>query len=633
MPAPVTSPEFPHSPKVRRTSTQGDAAPTSTGSWFGALAEDVGGAADDGPASRYDWGTQVEGADSQFMTRQASRLKGASRSTVQRLYRSFLGGRALLALALLLAHVVVALLGSRSGLLAVVASVGYAVSAIAMWLVPRLGQLGASPLLPGLLRRQGLATIGVDLLVFSALHVLAREGTFNYAALLVLPVVMAGALAPRLVALGVASIATVVLLVQAVAEVLAGGNTAGLITQTGIAGIGFFLVALLMSELSARLAREELTSRGSLELARQQAQLNRLVIDEMQEGVLVVDRRGRVRASNPAARTLLAAEGQVRSGAFQLRGVPSWAPLVDAMEEAFTAHAKWPIAGRPISLFFEDGQRRQLQLRMRFTQRRDADASEDFCVLFIEDVRTVQARVRQEKLAAMGRVSAGIAHEIRNPLAAIAQANALLSEDAVAPAQRQLTQMVSDNVDRLKRIVDDVLEVAPSNVFHSPVIDLAEQVATICGDWAGTAGVGVGGDSALRVDLPGPGETLHVHFDPHHLRRVLVNLLDNAHRHGTGTRAATWVQLTSASGAAELGVFSDGPPIEAEVERRLFEPFFSTRSRGSGLGLYICRELCEQHGADIDFRPWPATSRYRNEFHVQMPLAPDAPTGSTLVQR
>ena len=82
-------------------------------------------------------------------------------------------------------------------------------------------------------------------------------------------------------------------------------------------------------------------------------------------------------------------------------------------------------------------------------------------MLFLEDVRSVQARSRQEKLAAMGRVSAGIAHEIRNPLAAIAQANALLAEDATDPAQRQLMRMVTENVERLKRIVDDVMEVAP----------------------------------------------------------------------------------------------------------------------------------------------------------------------------
>ena len=105
---------------------------------------------------------------------------------------------------------------------------------------------------------------------------------------------------------------------------------------------------------------------------------------------------------------------------------------------------------------------RTVRLRVRFTRKREPAASEEYCVLFLEDVRTVQARSRQEKLAAMGRVSAGIAHEIRNPLAAISQANALMAEDATEPGQRQLTRMVSDNVARLKRLVDDVLDVTPA---------------------------------------------------------------------------------------------------------------------------------------------------------------------------
>ena len=227
--------------------------------------------------------------------------------------------------------------------------------------------------------------------------------------------------------------------------------------------------------------------------------------------------------------------------------------------------------------------------------------------LFLEDVRNMQARSRQEKLAAMGRVSAGIAHEIRNPLAAIAQANALLAEDATDAAQRQLTRMVADNVDRLKRIVDDVMEVAPGAVQDIVAIDATAMVAAICSDWARSVGVKLGEQSVLRVELP--PQPLGVAFDAEHLRRVLVNLLDNAHRHASGAPGAVVLRLDSRDDArAFLSVASDGTPITAEVERYLFEPFFSTRSRGTGLGLYICRELCERYGASIDYRARAATA-------------------------
>jgi len=232
-------------------------------------------------------------------------------------------------------------------------------------------------------------------------------------------------------------------------------------------------------------------------------------------------------------------------------------------------------------------------------------------------VRNMQARSRQEKLAAMGRVSAGIAHEIRNPLAAISQANALLSEDATDPAQRKLMRMVSDNVERLKRIVDDVMEVAPGVVQEVGVIDATAQVAAVCGEWARAAGISAGANGQLHVDLP--PEPLGVLFDAEHLRRVLVNLLDNALRYASKSPGAIHLRLDSRHEAqAFLSIASDGAPIPPDVEPYLFEPFFSTRSRGTGLGLYICRELCERYGASIDYRLRTDGDRQRNEFFVDM---------------
>ena len=233
----------------------------------------------------------------------------------------------------------------------------------------------------------------------------------------------------------------------------------------------------------------------------------------------------------------------------------------------------------------------------------------------------MQARVRQEKLAAMGRVSAGIAHEIRNPLAAISQANALMAEDATTPSQRQLTSMVSDNVARLKRIVDDVMEVAPGQDHEPAVVDLTALVGAVCSEWVLGQTLLAGPDSALRLELP--GEPLAALFDPDHLRRVLINLLDNALRHATGRPGSVVLRLFAPDAdRAILSVASDGDPIAPDVERFLFEPFFSTRSRGTGLGLYICRELCERYGASIDYRARPVTEPSRNDFSVVMKRMP-----------
>jgi two-component system sensor histidine kinase PilS (NtrC family) len=385
---------------------------------------------------------------------------------------------------------------------------------------------------------------------------------------------------------------------------------------------------LLTAEMADRLTRQEAAARSTLEMARQQALLNRLMIEEMQDGVMVVDNEGHVRAANPAAMALIGAPPGRRFMAFDLRQHEAWEPLWLALERAW-ATGFWPDGGEEIRLRLSQGakvEERGLRLRMRFTRRQDAAEPVDvdkpgeslLCVLFVEDVRTLQSRARQEKLAAMGRVSAGIAHEIRNPLAAIAQANALLAEDLMQPAQRQLTRMVADNVVRLQRIVDDVMEVAPGAPREAPVIDLSAQVQMLCNDWGRTANLPQIGPSPLMVEA-GDG-VLPVRFDPDHLRRVLVNLLDNAHRHGSGRTDALWVRV-HARGDAQVvvSVASDGAPIAPDVEPYLFEPFFSTRSRGSGLGLYICRELCERYGATIEYHPRGAGARHRNVFVMTLP--------------
>ena len=228
----------------------------------------------------------------------------------------------------------------------------------------------------------------------------------------------------------------------------------------------------------------------------------------------------------------------------------------------------------------------------------------------------------------MGRVSAGIAHEIRNPLAAIAQANAVLSEDNDGPAHDRLTSMVASNVERLKRIVDDVLEVAPGAATAGGAIDSRAAIAAVADEWQVAKGLDDGESCPLRIELP--GEELWVRFDAEHMRRVLVNLLDNALRHASGMPASVRLRLaTRDAREASLSVASDGPAITHEVERYLFEPFFSTRSRGTGLGLYICRELCERNGAKIDFRRLGAGHAYSNEFVVSLrreAMSPLAPT-------
>jgi two-component system sensor histidine kinase PilS (NtrC family) len=234
--------------------------------------------------------------------------------------------------------------------------------------------------------------------------------------------------------------------------------------------------------------------------------------------------------------------------------------------------------------------------------------------MFLEDLREMEARVRTEKMAAMGRMSAAVAHEIRNPLAAITQANALLEEDLQDSAHRQLTGMVAQNAQRLARIVEEILnlsraqEQAPE--VQTRALRLDDMAQRICADWAQqNAAV-----QRLRV-ATGTGHTA-ILFEPEHLRRLMVNLLDNALRYASQAAGAIQVSTDASSGQVRLLVWSDGRPLEKTVQSHLFEPFFSSESRSSGLGLYICRELCERHGALVGYQRIARQNVEGNEFFV-----------------
>ena len=315
-----------------------------------------------------------------------------------RVYRAFLNARAVLALTLLALIGFLHAVGTATPTWMRLMTLGYAGLAWLVWWWP--SQRRPAPSQQSTLRpRQALGSVGVDLAFFSALHYLTGS-TVNSQALLVLPVLMAGVLMPRIMALGTAAVATLNLLGAAVLQGVQGqAQLTQLMTQAGLTGIGLFAIAILSNELATRLAREERSARGSLELARQQAELNRLVLEEMTEGVMVVDRRGRVRTANPAARRLLSAHGIAPTAPFQLRGVPAWQPLVESVEGAIRRPLQAE-GGQEIRLHFDDHAQRELRLRVRFTRGRPDQpdqpehAREEMCVMLLEDLLLVKKRRR-----------------------------------------------------------------------------------------------------------------------------------------------------------------------------------------------------------------------------------------------
>lgn len=437
------------------------------------------------------------------------------------------------------------------------------------------------------------ATIGLDVATFSALHFL-QGGTINYTPLFALPVLQAAVLGTLPLALGTTAIVTLVLLAEAWHWSLQlPAETTVRMLQSGLAGTGLFIVAYLTNHLALRLSRQEAMALQNARQARVQMLVNERVIEHLSDGVLVVDQQMVVQAANPSARHLLEWESLGRSLPFDLDAERGWSALADLVSRTF---ALGSAQRADVELQFEPLPRCLLHARTQLAEAL-TDGAQSLCVLFLQDQREMEARMRTEKLAAMGRMSAAVAHEIRNPLATIAQANALLGEELSDPMQQRLVTMVSQNALRLSRIVDEILDVA--RVEHmgasvaGPSLVLDDAVGTMCEEWISQR------KASTRVRLTLAAGARKVRFEPDHLRRVLVNLLDNAWHYADHAAAVEVRTQLSAKGDAQLQVWSAGPMLEQTVQRHLFEPFFSSQSRSSGLGLYICRELCERHGASI----------------------------------
>lgn len=556
-----------------------------------------------------------------------SSTKDKGPNEFERLWRGFMTARVTLGLMLLLLQSSLWVLGQTHQLWLIYICGGYLAIAIAVRFYAPPRQLSRN-FLPG-----WFFTIGIDVAVFSALQIL-QGGGINYAPLLALPVLLASVLGSLFLAMGTAAAASLILLGHSTWLALyALGDPTQHFVQSALTGAGLFVIAFLANQLSSRLAQEEERSRLSQRAVQIQRQVNELVIESLTDGILVVDSKGTVRAANPAARKLLGSERATLEATFQLASEVAWAELDHLARQSFV---KVDLRRSDVTVHHTGQGLRRLRVRTRMTTRQ-APEDENLCVMFLQDQREMEARTRADKLASMGRMSAAVAHEIRNPLAAISQANALLDEDVSDPKLRQLTQMIAQNANRLGKIVEEVLNIAHVQSRDSAAatlsLALVEATQRIGRDWAAQTR----STEKLTVNPSAEQNRLaQVAFEPEHLRRVLINLLDNALRYASGQAGS--IQLGteqnlgsydgpagSVSAQAALFVWSDGPPLEPSVERHLFEPFFSSESRSSGLGLYICRELCDGHGASIIYRrnerSMQGQQRAGNEFYVSFRTA------------
>ncbi len=373
-----------------------------------------------------------------------------------------------------------------------------------------------------------------------------------------------------------AAYATLAVLLENVFRLLSGRETAEFFT-VGVTCIGFFAIAQVARLLALRaIANEDLARQRGVDLA-SQLRLNRQIIQDMQDGVLVIGEGGIVRQFNPQAVALLGAE--LREGVTLGEHAPALErELRRRMEHGDSAHS-----------LRADGSGKMLLAR--FLPAGEANET----LVYLEDFDRIHRQIQQVKLAALGRLTASIAHEIRNPLASVSHAAELLREEKRGEMQARLIRIIGNNAQRIDRLVADVLALGRRDEALPEALPLAEFVGEFLDEFQLTDG-GAHGVVVSRVPAG-----LEMAMDRTHLRQILWNLVGNARRHCSGAPAAVKIDAALRDdGRVALDVFDDGPGIPENLRAQIFEPFFTTHSKGTGLGLYISRELAEANGAVLE---------------------------------
>jgi two-component system, NtrC family, sensor histidine kinase PilS len=426
--------------------------------------------------------------------------------------------------------------------------------------------------------------VGTDIVCLTVLSHASGGVQNGIGILLLVSLAAAGLISRGRTTLFFAALASIAVLLQHSYEVLAQDADITRYVQAGLLSAAYFVVAWLAHTLAQyAIASERLATKRGVDLENM-AEANRLVSQDTPDGVLVVDQGGVIRQCNPSAEHLLGYN-------FPAAGRVTLNDCCPLLAERFTAWLRdrendQEVLRLPATNY---------QARVRFlpVQR------EEFwgAVLFLEDVQRVQARARQIKLAALGRLTANIAHEVRNPLSSISYATELLREEKHDPAQARLFQIIMDNAARLNRIVQDVMQLNRRDRARPESVRLADIlpgfITELCQAERVTQDI-----FRMEGDL---GCT--VSFDRGHLDQVLWNVCCNALRYCSTLPGSVLLRARSGERRAVLEIVDDGPGVAEEAVHQLFEPFFTTATGGSGLGLYIARELCEANGASLEYAP------------------------------
>ena len=397
-------------------------------------------------------------------------------------------------------------------------------------------------------------------------------------------------LLPPRSALFLAAVAAIVVLVHTIWQQLSGHSDIMVYAAAGFLGLVLFTISASASVLATRVREsEDLVRQKDVDLANL-ADLSQYIVQHLRESLLVVDANDKIRLINESAAEIL---GDIHAVPGALIGEVSPRLLYSLS----TWRQRAPHDEAPASFVAADGAR---LIQPHFAPL--GASAPGPTLIFLEDTSLMAEKVQQSKLAALGRLSASIAHEIRNPVGAMSHAGQLLAESPdIAPEDRRLTDIIRSNSERVSTIINNVLQLSRRESTQPARLSLGDWLKEFLAEFSETMQVPLS-----EIGVHDDAEDLEVRYDPSHLHQVVWNLCDNAIKYGEprdGIKVEIRLSRLMPSYRPCLEVADRGAGIEPQAADRIFEPFFTGRKGGTGLGLFIARELCQLNRAILLYEP------------------------------
>ncbi len=369
--------------------------------------------------------------------------------------------------------------------------------------------------------------------------------------------------------------------------------------QIGIYGVINFGTAILVRWLVIKLHENQALAEQRGADLDSQVQLNEFIIQRMRTGILVVDPEHKVRLMNESAWYLLGMPSPLIKTLAELSSIlldrlESWKSTGIYKKHAFSLCSDMP----PVVVRFAD-----------LHANRHSGT-----LIFIEDPSLVSRRAEEMTLASLGRLAASIAHEIRNPLSAISHAAQLLTEaEHLKHEDKRLTEIISNHCNRMNDIVESVLDLSRRERSKPELIQLSTWLPLFISNFKDA----VSSDQQYLSGTVVPDD-LVILFDPTHLDQIITNICANSAKYGRDGEGRVAIELRCQQTDAHIGpiieVQDTGAGIPEEIAQQIFEPFFSTGVQTSGLGLYICKQLCEANQTTLDYVPQVQGACFRLSF-------------------